>query len=584
MTVINVDKLTDNSYKQIDADQLLDSLDDKQASRLRIDITRAIEHGNSALVRCGICKETIYLKAKPFGNEGYYFSHLATQDPTLKKCPQRTEQSSNLALIRALKYQGSKESELHLKTKHLIAKLLGRDKSIGIGSVKIEERLSNHKEYRRPDVQAIHDKRLIAFEVQVSTEFTSAIIAREYFYERFGQILWVLPTFNPDKINQSQRDILTSNNDHLYVFDIDMRQLSEDKNKFHLKTWVDWPKLNNGKLQRDWKTQIITLEDIKFENGHAFVWDVKKQEDSIYSEIKALEKKRDSLDFYQEENEFTNIKNERENLEYEWNQWYYRWNLLCKEIVHPLNQKILKNKLNDIKSFSKQTSSLPGLWLALHDIWLDHNSTSEVAIRALICASNAKLDYGYSSWKYLAKMIMKHHTPWFAPWYNVLKINNCTNAFIEIKSDLKLKADIKELRLHPIKVKPQQKKLLGLIEPKLKIEVPIYSVEPLNYNGPIFLYKNNIETPGQIFPPELFSINYNYRSKVKKEGFSQAIDIFFDLKGLQENNIFLPMPYLPITTPSAEYYYIESDFIDIFLPTWEKQLKEFETELSLLHT
>jgi len=165
LSVINVEQNKNNNFKQVDAEAILNGFGRKDADRLRMDITRSRKLDNEPPIRCGVCKEPVYIRANPLEDNSYHFSHFKTDNPILKKCVQRTEHKINIELIRALKYQGAKESLLHYRLKHLIAGLLNRDETIDKGSVLIESTLLREKEWRKPDVQAVHDGNFNFFQV-----------------------------------------------------------------------------------------------------------------------------------------------------------------------------------------------------------------------------------------------------------------------------------------------------------------------------------------------------------------------------------------------------------------------------------
>ncbi len=154
MTVRLIEKLNGlKQYLPIATENLLNVHDQKLADRLRSDINKFLARG-VVLVRCYYCKQPLYLRRHQKEGHKYLFCHFKTDDPVEQQCIQRSEMDRKIPAdaLRAMKYDGARESELHFTLKNIIYDLLHKDKDIGNDTVKKEQRLDAGSEWKRPDV------------------------------------------------------------------------------------------------------------------------------------------------------------------------------------------------------------------------------------------------------------------------------------------------------------------------------------------------------------------------------------------------------------------------------------------------
>jgi len=580
LSVVIVEELQDGRFIQTDVDKLLS--DDVLTRRLRMEISRCRKRKETSPVRCGLCKEPIYLRRNHFGEEGYHFCHFRTDDPALRKCPQRTENHASIELMRCLKYMGAQESQLHYRLKHLIAELLKLDTSVESATVKIEKVLSQEKEWRRPDVQAVVNQRLTAFEVQVSTEMVAMIVAREHFYENFGSIIWILPAFDPDSMNQSQRDIQTTNNEHLFVLNDEMQLKSRKNGTLTLEVWVNWPTLDDKKIRWEWQRHEAFLNDISFRDGHAYLLDVQAEEARVRSQLQKELEEEAAKQQLARERESSQLQHERDKkfVVTEWGYWWPNFLEFCEELVEPSRRTQLRERL--VKDNFWYTSSVSGLWLALHGIYARNCECNEFVVKALLCAAKGRLDYGYSSWKYIAKSLIRDHLIWFWPFYNVLKLNIGVSVLTELRHDHHIDKTISDLRRNPQILSDEQRKFLGLIEPNIGFDVTPYNLILPDSSGPSFYYSIQHNTPGvgsEVHPPDLNMVHHYMKRGIygKLIMGRRSNNIIHILKYFQKRNDFVPFPNIPIAKPDSKYY-IEYSECNEILPSWRKQLSTLEND------
>ena len=169
--------------------------DNDYAIGLRTTLLENIENG-TPIYLCSSCLKPIYLRSNP-EKTGQYFVHRDVDE----NCPKLEARGANEDQIRAVRYNGAKESLAHIETKELLFECLKADQKF---SNEIKESNwyseSDGRKFRRPDVQAIYDTGTteirIAFEIQLSATFLSEIVQRREFYRKEGALLvWVFRNF-----------------------------------------------------------------------------------------------------------------------------------------------------------------------------------------------------------------------------------------------------------------------------------------------------------------------------------------------------------------------------------------------------
>ena len=178
---------------------------------LRNEIVAGI-HKDQPLYRCAICHVPVKLIA-PF-DKGAHFRHEIEDG----RCPAQTRGQLNEKEIRAIKYNGAKESEPHKAMKAWLASSLHADSNFT--SVNTEARWNNHDRsaWRQPDVQAIYKNVQVAFEIQLSTTFLDVIVERREFYRKEGGLLfWVFKDFPTENRRMTLEDVFYNNNRNAFI-------------------------------------------------------------------------------------------------------------------------------------------------------------------------------------------------------------------------------------------------------------------------------------------------------------------------------------------------------------------------------
>ena len=146
-----------------------------------------------------------------------HFDHLYDSGD----CPIKTGQKDTQDEILRMKYNGVKESPLHIKLKNAIARSIGQESRFS--DIKEDETFRSEglsKEWKKPDVSSKFNGDNVVFEVQLSTAFLSVIVQREVFYsENSTYIMWLFNQFSTDSETQrfTEKDIIYSNNNNAFV-------------------------------------------------------------------------------------------------------------------------------------------------------------------------------------------------------------------------------------------------------------------------------------------------------------------------------------------------------------------------------
>lgn len=171
------------------ADMLIGS-DYGSVMRLRMALRTDIA-GEKPRYGCELCSVPVYL-VRMAQAERFFFRHLLEDG----RCVAHTRGQLSEKEILARKYDGAKESRLHLQMKEWIARSLAADPSFSDIQTESTWTSIGTGRRRRPDVRARHGDLPVAFEVQLSTTFIRVIAERRQFYLSEGGLLfWVFGRF-----------------------------------------------------------------------------------------------------------------------------------------------------------------------------------------------------------------------------------------------------------------------------------------------------------------------------------------------------------------------------------------------------
>lgn len=273
------------------------SLEEGRQIELRKELTRCYRHGEKYLV-CGYCRGPLCLKGgSDQGNkQRLHFFHLPS--PESESCPLHRGEKISKDVMRAIIYDGVKESPCHKEMKETIGSILSRDTG-RCRDVYIDELFKRRllQERYKPDVQGYYLDKNIIFEIQISSDFITVIQAREEYYQSKGAyLIWVFNAFSTDSYQQTlaQKDIFYGNNRNAFCLTKECVKLSYQHNKLHLQVFYQEPSLVNDQIKLiSPLPKIITLEDIRFNNDcTAFFYDFKENYKKCELELEAIQEER----------------------------------------------------------------------------------------------------------------------------------------------------------------------------------------------------------------------------------------------------------------------------------------------------
>lgn len=286
---------------------------DAEIHMTRINQERTIQGFETTdVLVCYYCKQIIKIKGKPEG-EGKtikYFSHFADTN----ECHIKTNGKYTKEEVQRIKYNGAKESILHISLKEFIANALEYAKENGqpIEDIKIEKIFKEQaisKEWRKPDVQCRYFEKRLVFELQLSTTFLSVIVQREEFYKEHKTfILWVFRNFDLSEDLQkfTQKDIIYSNNRNAFVLTDKAKELSAKNKELTLLCHYQVPKILSETINYSWEHKYVTLSELTYDNTNfrIYFYDSDKQFQQLEIELKErVEKAKIAAQKAQEERE-----------------------------------------------------------------------------------------------------------------------------------------------------------------------------------------------------------------------------------------------------------------------------------------
>lgn len=177
-------------------------------------------HDGRVMFVCPSCESPLWLRQGPSRGrgqrdaQGFHFAHAAHM-----ACHLAEEKGWPPEKIDAARYHDQRESREHKQMKQWVAESLQHDPKFT--DVAIEQRWrhgTDPRQWRQPDVSAVHPTGRVALEVQLSTTFLKVMAARRHFYREQGALLmWIVSKFDPWFSAAAFDDIFYPNNRNLFV-------------------------------------------------------------------------------------------------------------------------------------------------------------------------------------------------------------------------------------------------------------------------------------------------------------------------------------------------------------------------------
>ncbi len=159
--------------------------------QLRMEVRSRMRRG-VPLYKCATCGVPVHICCSRDAAR-FFFKHRHEDG----SCPAVTAGALNQVEIDARKYNGAKESRLHLQMKDWLVRSLSADGRFSDVLVEKIWKGAWTSQWRKPDVQAVYGGQRIAFEIQLSTTFLDVIAGRRDFYLAEGGLLfWIFARFD----------------------------------------------------------------------------------------------------------------------------------------------------------------------------------------------------------------------------------------------------------------------------------------------------------------------------------------------------------------------------------------------------
>lgn len=268
---LEIDEVRDRETGELlDAREVIGS-DKERTLQLRMALQQGIVSGKPLLL-CPICSVPVHLVSM-MQDIKFYFRH-ETEDG---RCPAKTKGDLSPERILAMKYDGARESEAHLRMKEIVAESLRTDPDFSEVEVEKVWKGSEANSRRKPDVSALWRGKLrVAFEVQLSTTFLRVIAERREFYLREGGLLfWVFKGFDHGDARLTHEDIFYNNNRNAFVATEETLVVSREARSLTLDCVWSEPSIEQGRMLWTPREGRCRFTDLTFdtERQRAFLFD-----------------------------------------------------------------------------------------------------------------------------------------------------------------------------------------------------------------------------------------------------------------------------------------------------------------------
>ena len=235
---------------------------------------------------CSTCNQPLTLCGGGDTKQQLHFRHYKDNE----NCPIITKIKFNQNDIDRMRYNGAKESLLHIQIKEFIFNQIKKDSRFQNEALeKVVKSISEKKLWRKPDVSSDFLDKKIAFEIQLQTTYLNTIRDREEFFknERI-YIMWFFNNKNMEKFRFSEKDIFYANKSNAFVITNETMLLSEKENKFLFECCYKVPFIKNEFIEEEWETKIISIDDLQFDsiNYKVYYYDFDIKFDNLNNELK----------------------------------------------------------------------------------------------------------------------------------------------------------------------------------------------------------------------------------------------------------------------------------------------------------
>lgn len=285
---LTIDEVMDSEGRLVSARALLDAGGYATLLQLRNHVQECVA-ASTPMYRCPACAQAVVVrcqrrsKSDPRDSQSFHFRHARRS----ANCPLSEERAGmDHELIRAAKYQGQREGELHRRLKQIIHDSLVQDSRFSAVAMERTWRLEGDpRQWRRPDVSAYFLDQPVAFEIQLSTTFVDVMAARRVFYREAGALLvWVVARFDAAWAALAEEDIFYPNNRNIFVADGETLIRSRQRQRFCLRAhWHEPTDMGAAEPQMIPRERTVEFGELTLDplGQRVFLVDVAAQEQSL---------------------------------------------------------------------------------------------------------------------------------------------------------------------------------------------------------------------------------------------------------------------------------------------------------------
>jgi hypothetical protein len=240
--------------------RLVLSLDDVDISLLR-DRVRKERKTQSTRFRCGLCHDPVYVS-----NSGgsSHFAHYSDSGPL---CAWRAKLPVDLDAISAIRFGGKQEGELHKRLLLTLKMLCERSRGFSdVGMPNATLFGMPGTRHRFPDLAAMHNRRRVVFELQISKTYLPVISDREAFYRQNGiYLFWLFHNFENWRERQTERDIIALRNRQAFELDSEAIRATLESGSLTLKAHWQVPRQDGASISWGWASKLVAIDDLDFD-------------------------------------------------------------------------------------------------------------------------------------------------------------------------------------------------------------------------------------------------------------------------------------------------------------------------------
>ena len=226
---------------------------------------------NSPHFICAWCQSAVILARRMDhmqikGSPTFFFKHVPELENNPEfQCPVKYIKQLSEQDVIALKYKSAKESQQHKSLKENIYQSLQVDSVFSDIQIEQVRKSIDLTQWRRPDVSALYNNRLIVFEGQLSTTFLNIIIERKIFYQDNNAcLLWIFNQFEPTEkiMKQSMQDIYYNNNANAFVVNGLTVSESVKEKTFVLECNYLQPEIKDNQIVSKWTKRLVKFQEL----------------------------------------------------------------------------------------------------------------------------------------------------------------------------------------------------------------------------------------------------------------------------------------------------------------------------------